>query len=313
VKQNKIKSSITKYIENETFDLIHAYTLFTDGNVAMDISERLGIPFVVAVRGTDMNEFFTYRPYLINRAITIMRKASKVFFLSKQFMDRMISNFVPAKYKYEISMKSIVMPNGIDDFWLENINVNKEIDLTLKRIQNHELNILCVSQIMKDKNIPMVQSILHQMKKKGWKVKLDVVGKVRERSEYNKIISDTNTTYFKPLNKEELLYKYRENDVFIMLSHHESFGLVYAEAMSQGLPVIYTKGQGFDGQFNDGEIGYCASDKDVSDGVKKLMAIISDYKLISENCLRNCSVFDWSRIVKEYQQIYDEVVMKRKN
>lgn len=41
-----------------------------------------------------------------------------------------------------------------------------------------------------------------------------------------------------------------------MPSFTESFGLVYAEAMSQGLPVIYSKGQGFDGQFAEGVVGY---------------------------------------------------------
>ena len=29
-----------------------------------------------------------------------------------------------------------------------------------------------------------------------------------------------------------------------MPSKHETFGLVYAEAMTQGLPVIYTKNEG---------------------------------------------------------------------
>ena len=37
---------------------------------------------------------------------------------------------------------------------------------------------------------------------------------------------------------------YRENDIYVMPSIIETFGLVYAEAMSQGLPVIYTRGQG---------------------------------------------------------------------
>ena len=41
-----------------------------------------------------------------------------------------------------------------------------------------------------------------------------------------------------------------------MPSIHESFGRVYAEAMTQGVPVIYSKGQGFDGIYPDGHVGY---------------------------------------------------------
>ena len=41
-----------------------------------------------------------------------------------------------------------------------------------------------------------------------------------------------------------------------MPSRYETFGLVYGEAMSQGLPIIYSKGQGVDGYFKEGTVGY---------------------------------------------------------
>jgi glycosyltransferase involved in cell wall biosynthesis len=56
----------------------------------------------------------------------------------------------------------------------------------------------------------------------------------------------------------ELIDIYRANDIFVMPSFTESFGLVYAEAISQGLPVVYSIGQGFDRQFPEGEVGYHA-------------------------------------------------------
>ena len=39
-----------------------------------------------------------------------------------------------------------------------------------------------------------------------------------------------------------------------MPSKYETFGLVYPEAMSRGIPIVYTKNQGFDKYFEDGEI-----------------------------------------------------------
>ncbi len=56
--------------------------------------------------------------------------------------------------------------------------------------------------------------------------------------------------------KEKLLEIYRQCDVLVVPSFRESFGLIYVEALTQGLPVVYTKGQGFDGNFEDGHIGY---------------------------------------------------------
>jgi len=79
---------------------------------------------------------------------------------------------------------------------------------------------------------------------------------------------------------------------------------VYAEAMSQGLPIIYTRGQGFDGQFKEGEVGYSVqynSAEEISDRVKD---ILNNYETISKNCIEKVDKFDWDKIAKEYLSIY---------
>ena len=70
-----------------------------------------------------------------------------------------------------------------------------------------------------------------------------------------------------------------------MPSKTETFGLVYAEAMSQGLPVIYTRGQGFDGQFEEGEVGYSVDCKDKKEISMKIIDIINNYDVISRNAI----------------------------
>ena len=80
--------------------------------------------------------------------------------------------------------------------------------------------------------------------------------------------------------------------------------LVYAEAMSQGLPVIYSEGQGFDGQFENGEVGFSIDSHDpvsVADGIKKA---VSDYSLISKCATEGCRKFNWSEIAREYDKVY---------
>ena len=56
-KQRKIISEAERIFPIKQFDLIHAYTLFTDGNVAYELHKRYGIPYVVAVRSTDVKAF----------------------------------------------------------------------------------------------------------------------------------------------------------------------------------------------------------------------------------------------------------------
>ena len=47
-----------------------------------------------------------------------------------------------------------------------------------------------------------------------------------------------------------------------MPSSNETFGLVFIEALSQSLPIIYTKGEGIDGYFKDDFIGKAVNSKD---------------------------------------------------
>src|SRR5690606_2930407 len=44
---------------------------------------------------------------------------------------------------------------------------------------------------------------------------------------------------------------FSEADVFVMPSRNETFGLVYVEAMLQGLPILYTSNEGIDGFYKE--------------------------------------------------------------
>ena len=46
-KQRKIFESIQKSFDINMFDAIHAYTVFTDGNCAMQLSKKYNVPYVV--------------------------------------------------------------------------------------------------------------------------------------------------------------------------------------------------------------------------------------------------------------------------
>lgn len=303
-KQNKIRKALESNFNPTEFDLIHAYTLYTDGNIAYSMNKKYNIPYVVAVRDTDINAFMKIKPYLIGRGIQIAKNASRVFFLSETYKKILLGKIQDKETRDIIDKKSLIIPNGIDEFWFDNRFIRPADD---KRFDQKNINLICVSQIIKRKNIPLVQEAVRILKAQGWNAKLTLIGNGQNEDYVNQIKSDANTTYMKAKPKEELINDYRSNDIFVMASHTESFGLVYAEAMSQGLPVIYTKGQGFDQQFEEGAVGYHVDDNSAQEVADAIISIINKYDSISTKASELVSKFDWNDLCVKYQKIYDEL------
>lgn len=300
IKQLKIIRAIEKSVDVRSYDIIHAYTLFTDGNAAMKLADKYNKPFVVAVRNTDVNDFFAKLFYLRRHGIKIMRKAAKIFFLSEAYRKQVFDNYVPKKYYDELYAKTLILPNGIDDFWFENIYEKEKKALT------GPLKLIYAGRIDKNKNIPTILKAMNVLKEQGIESTLTVIGKVVDQSEFFKIKDDPRVRYMPAMPKEKLLEQYRMHDIFVMVSYTESFGLVYAEALSQGLPVVYSKEQGFDGQFEEGLVGYHCSAydcNDVADAIKKITK--SYYEIVAYSHDAVCK-FTWNEICDAYNRLYKE-------
>lgn len=307
-KQSKIRKSLEKSISVADYDCIHAYTLFTDGNTAYELSKKYHKPFVVAIRDTDVNDFFPKRIFLRKRGIEILENASAVFFLSEAYRRKVLEKYVPKEIKECIQKKSYIIPNGIDDFWFENLYKERDNSQRICNMANLRLNVAYVGAISKRKNVSTTVKALKILQQKGWNIKLNVAGSKQSDKEFNVMQSFAGTNYLGKLNKEEIINCYRENDIFIMPSKTETFGLVYAEAMSQGLPVIYTKDQGFDGQFEEGVVGHAVCATDEMQIVEAIIKIVSNYQEISNNCYTYVNCFKWDTICEKYLNIYKSIV-----
>ena len=296
LKHKKIQNTAFKEFNFEEFDCIHAHSLFSNGYIALKIYEEYGIPYIVTVRDTDVNTFFRKMPHLRNLGNRILLNASAVVFLSQAYRDHVINKYV--KQKKIIVGKSHIIPNGIDEFWLNNKGIPKSIQ------NKNTINILQVGTLSRRKNVPVSVRALELLIKKGYNVKFTLVGKIVDERIKKLINEKSFINYISPKPAHELLDIYRENDIFVMPSITETFGLVYAEAISQGLPVIYTRGQGFDKQFEEGIVGYSVDSSDVNEMTERLIDIITNYDDISRNCIELSSTFNWTKISERYKEIY---------
>ena len=98
-----------------------------------------------------------------------------------------------------------------------------------------------------------------------------------------------------------------DSDIFILPSYKETFGISYIEAMSRGLPIIYTRGEGIDGFFPEGVVGYSTNPDDVDEMTDKIELILKNYPKMSNNCIEESKRFNWHDIATEYSHLYEYV------
>jgi len=304
-KVNKILYDIKDKINFKNVDLVHAHFLFSMGGIALKLKREKNIDYVVSVRNSDVNLFFKYMLHIRKIGINIMKEAKKVIFISPTYKEFVINRYVPHKLRGCIEQKSVIVPNGVNPFWLQ--NKCEKFEYKNKK----KISLIYVGEFSKNKNIVTSIKVTRKLKELGYNVIFTIVGgkgnyeyRIKKLAKMNKDIIEI---YARIEDREKLLTMYRKSNIFVMPSYYETFGLVYIEAMSQGLPVIYTKGQGIDGYFKDGTVGYSVNPNDIDDIVKKIEMIIHNYNNISKNCYNLVETFSWNKIAKIYHNIYMSV------
>ncbi|MFA6141999.1 MAG: glycosyltransferase family 4 protein [Candidatus Omnitrophota bacterium] len=303
-KQRKIVKELRKKIAELNPDILHGHFIFSSGYACMQIKKEYNIPYIVTAQSADVNIFFKYMIHLRGTGIQVMLNADKVVFSSRTLRDFVISRYVPAKLRSRILEKTVLKPFGIDDFWLKNLGTK------YRNTHDKILHLITVGVINRNKNQLTVARAVNFLNGCGYKPIYTVVGEIKDETIYRKLIKYPFVRHIQNCPKEELIEHYRQADIFVMPSITETFGLVYAEAMSQGLPVIYSAGQGFDGQFHEGDVGYRVDCLNTDEIAQRIIDVYSNHRNLSERCVRLSNKFDWGDITEAYIDLYNEAIKK---
>ena len=300
LKIDKICKDIAKQVDLSEISYVHATNLFSDGAVALRLKEMYGIPFITAVRNSDVNTFLRYTPHLwwVHRAV--IRKADHIISITPALQNRLNSHWTLLGMRDIVKAKNIVIANGINDYWLQNLRPEAE-----QHAQNHR--IVFVGNFDSNKNVVRLAEAALSLKKEIPDIHLDLVGgsgnmedKVLALVQQN---PETLAYLGKIYEKDKLQAVYAQNSIFAMPSLAETFGLVYVEAMSQGLSVLYTKGEGIDGLFEEhiGEAVTPTSLESIQKALKELLTHPEKYQSVPKERFAD---FDWNGIAQKYQALY---------
>lgn len=135
--------------------------------------------------------------------------------------------------KYDVERnRCVVVPSGIKLADFENIKTSEKI--------SEPINILFVGRLSRQKNIPRLLEAFRLFQQR-YDANLNIVGEGEDKLAIEGIIEKrriNNVIFHGRISNERLIKLYSTEDIFVLPSDFESFGIVNLEAMASGLPIV---------------------------------------------------------------------------
>lgn len=252
--------------ENQRPEIVHAHRFTFEGIAAWLVARRLGASLFASMRGEVERKVFrskpTYRP-LFRR---IARDTARVFIVSAWYRD------------------GFVRSTGIDPHKLvplPNIVFNARPVIATRSPQ--PVIVMPMSLLYIDKKgLPELLAAFARVADRLAGVRLEVIGdgppeavaRVHALIENNGLVGRATLRPFMP--HQELLDHLGEALAMVLPSHQETFGMVYAEALFAGTPILHCTGSGIDGYLDGLGVAVAVPPGDVDAIAAGLVRLVED-------------------------------------
>lgn len=198
-----------------------------------------------------------------------------------------------------------VIPQGIDEIYY-GIRCNPKSNI-----------LLCVGAIAPRKGHTYTIDMFNRLRERGINARLRIIGSLADSAYYALLQQKITDSPYKAdisleanLPREELLKAYADAKLFVLHSREESQGIVFAEAMATGLPVVATKIGGIPYVVADGKSGLLCPYADVeamTDMVERLMTDDGLWNQCSVAAREIAKGFNWVNIAERIVLLYNEL------
>ena len=202
------------------------------------------------------------------------------------------------KFKLDLD-KVVVIPNGVD---LDEFK-------GLKRRNRGFRSMLYVGRLEWYKGVHYLVEVLPKLPRD---VVLEIVGKgslrgyLEERARRLGVLD--RVFFYQDLPRCELLQKYVDADVFVLLSRFEAYSIVVAEALIVGTPCIVANSSALSEWIDDEScfgVDYPIELGRLEETISRVLDIMIQGKVATKK-LVNVKILDWDDVVRRLENVYHE-------
>ncbi|NTU66683.1 MAG: glycosyltransferase family 4 protein [Candidatus Moranbacteria bacterium] len=282
-------------IEKNRYDLCHAFFGIPCGFIAM----RLGIPYIVSLRGSDV-PFYNNRFFLLDKLL-FQRISRKVWKNSRRVVA-LSHDLKNLAMKTASDQDISIIYNGID---------TDEFSLGTDVRQNEKhTNILFVGRLIERKGLGYLLEAFRNISKGYPDSRLIVTGDGPLRETYQKYLEDNRledkVEMLGIVSHDKIKEIYQKSHIFVLPSLNEALGNVTQEALATGLAIITTDTGAAEIIQGNGLIIEKKSSASIEEALKKLLDDKTMIDEMSKKSRQLAEKMDWKAIAEKYLEIYKE-------
>lgn len=259
-------------------DIVYSHFIMNSG-AATILKEKYGLPLVVIEHSSK----------LVSNSMKSINKLHAVDAYNNANQVIAVSDYLKKKIEESFGIKSIVVPNMLGQEFMSPPRKSANND-------NKKIKFISIGTLIPLKGYSeLLDAFSKANLPSNWE--LDIIGygplENKLKAQVKTLGLDNHVVFLGPKNKNEIIYEMANSSVFILNTKKETFGVVYIEALSQGLPCIATECGGAEGIIDESnginvEVG---NEKALIDALEYMSIHYNDYnnKEIREKCLEKYS------------------------
>jgi len=264
-------------------DVIHSHTPFSMGWLALRLAKKHNIPLVHTYH-TLFTEYVHYVP-IVGKGVMqwVAKRIGRDYCNSCQWVLAPSEAIKKELRSYGVKTEISVIPTGID------VTMKEKGDAERARVRfglpPEEKLLLYAGRLGQEKNIDFLLRAFKKVLQKDPKVNFAIAGDgpFRKNLEWlAKLLHIRKKIVFCGyLGREDLAGVYKAADLFVFASVTETQGLVVAEAMDIGTPVVAVNAMGV-ADVISGDRGGLASSLDTNEFAEKILRLLEDKELYQQ-------------------------------